>query len=176
MGWWVMSEVDKSVTPVAVDLLGCLQAEIAKVAKPPATVGLRTGAQVELLLSTRYDECCAGTAWVRVSSVYPSAQFPSPDEGYVPCWPIQWAAVLEMGAVRCAPTPSADEIPSEDQWNNVSTAVQDDAAAMRRALCCWVDQQGDRMFVPGPWVPQTTEGGCVGGIMTVTVQIGACDC
>lgn len=169
---------DKSVTPTAEALLACLELEIGKVEKPPAVTSMRVGDQVELLFATRYDECCRGVAWVRVVAIFPSTNFPLPDVAYQPCGPGQWAAVLEMGAARCAPTPGKDSIPSGDEWNAVAAAVQDDAAAMRRALCCWtgLDLNEDRMYMPGTWAPLTTEGGCVGGVMPVTVMIGACDC
>lgn len=167
---------DQSVTPVAEDLLACLVTELATEAQPPANASFRTGIQVELLLSTTRDECCEGTAWVRVAQVYPSGAFPEPDVGYSPCGPVQWAAVLEMGVARCAPTPEAEDIITDDQWNTLSRSVMDDAAAMRRALCCFTAAETDRMYVAGPWQPIAVEGGCTGGTQNVTVAIGACDC
>lgn len=167
---------DQSVTPVAENLLACLVAELATEADPPAHASLRTGIQVELLLSTTRDECCEGVAWVRVASIYPSENFPEQDSSYSRCGPVQWAAILEMGVARCAPTPDAADIPSEDEWNAVSRAIMDDAAAMRRALCCFVDADPDRMYLAGQWASLAVEGGCAGGTQQVTIAVGACDC
>jgi hypothetical protein len=171
-----MPITDPGVLPVATSLLDCLQTALLDVADPPEHVSLRVGVQIELLLSETRDECCEGVGWVRVVSIYPSAVFPLPDLESVACWPIQWAAILEMGVARCAPTPDASEMPSSDEWNTVAEAVLDDAAAMRRALCCFTDLQPDRMYVPGLWQPLPIDGGCLGGSMQVTVAIDACDC
>lgn len=167
---------DPGVLPVAERLLDCLQTALADVADPPANVSLRVGTQVELLLSQTRDECCEGVGWVRVASIYPSAVFPQPDLQAVPCWPVQWAAILEMGVARCAPTPEASELPTPDEWNTVAETVLSDAAAMRRALCCFTDLDPDRMYIPGLWQPLPADGGCVGGYMQATIAIDACDC
>ncbi len=167
---------DQSVTPVAENLLACLVAELATNADPPANASLRTGIQVELLLSTTRDECCEGVAWVRVVQIYPSENFPDQDTSYSRCGPAQWAATLEMGVARCAPTPDAEDIISTDEWNTLSRLVMDDAAAMRRALCCFTDGDPDRMNLAGVWQPIAVEGACTGGTQQVTVAIGACDC
>ena len=168
--------VDPSILPLAQSLLECLVEALAETAAPPRRASLRTGNQVELLLSTISDECCEGSAWVRVASFNPSAHFPDPDAVYERCAPIQWAVVLEMGVARCAPTPAANTIPSEDDWNTVAAAVLDDAAAMRRAVCCFADLDPARMYLAGQWVPLTVEGGCTGGTMPLTVAFGQCDC
>lgn len=168
--------VDLSLTPVIDDLLACLADEVALVADPPAQVMLRPGTQIELLLSTTRDECCEGLAWVRPVSIYPSASFPVQDADYRHCWPVQWAAVLEMGVARCAPTPEASQLTSAQEWDAVTHAVLDDAAAMRRAMCCFTMLRPDWMYLIGLWQPIATEGGCLGGTMLVTVMLGDCDC
>ena len=167
---------DPGVLPVATSLLHCLQTALIDVAEPPENVSLRVGTQVELLLSETRDECCEGVGWVRVASIYPSAGFPEPDPDHSPSAPIQWAAILEMGVARCAPTPDADSMPDSDEWNRIGEAVLDDAAAMRRALCCWTDLEPDRMYLAGLWQPLPVDGGCLGGYMAVTVAVDACDC
>lgn len=167
---------DPSVLPVATVLLGCLQDTLAETAAPPASVSLRVGTQVELLLSQSRDECCEGVGWVRVAAIYPSENFPNPDAAWSSCGPMQWAAVLELGVARCAPTPEADDMPSGDDWNAIAEAVLADAAAMRKALCCFADLETDRMHLAGLWQPLPVEGGCVGGSMSVTVAIDNCDC
>lgn len=168
---------DSTVTPYAQALLECLRAEMAKVEHPPASVCWRVGSRVDLLVSETRDECCEGLAWVRVASVYPSRNFPAPDATPQNCGPLQWAVVLELGAARCAPTADPAVIPSCEQWTETTRRVLDDAAAIRRAAtCCFPAEVPDRMFLVGSWTPLTVEGGCVGGTMTVTLAVPACDC
>jgi hypothetical protein len=175
-----MAIFDPVVMPLAYELLGCLEEEIAKVLKPPKYVGLRPGTNVDFLLSTTEDECCEGLAWVRPALFYPSsARFPLQDEE--PSVPFigSWAITLEMGAVRCAPTPNETKIPTVAQWNEVVQAVMDDAAAMRRALCCFIDADPvnrKRSTLAQQWQPLDVEGGCVGGTLQIIVRGPACDC
>lgn len=167
---------DLSVFPVAQVLLECLAAEVALLDQAPAVTSLRVGSQVELLIALTRDECCEGVAWVRVAAIYPSSTFPVADTVWTPCAPVQWAAVFELGVARCAPTPDANSIPSADDWNALAEAVLEDAAAMRRAICCFEATERDRMNLPGLWTPLPVEGGCVGGTQQLTVAIGDCDC
>ncbi|MCZ7478884.1 hypothetical protein [Micromonospora sp. WMMC273] len=166
---------DPVVLPVAVELLGALAEETARVPEPPAVTALRPGDRIELLLSTNRDECCEGLAWVRVVRVYPSREFPAQDTAYQTCSPVQWAVVFELGAARCAPTPGASALPTAQEWMDTTTAVLNDAAAVRRAVAAFMELDIDRMYLAGIWSPLTTEGGCVGGAMQLTVAVPACD-
>lgn len=172
---------DPMVMPLARDLLDCYKIEIAKVASPPAHVGLRPGTVVDHLLSTSHDECCEGLAWVRPAGFFPSsgvfpAQDATPLKSALPAR--AWAVTLEMGAIRCSPTPGPNTIPSTEEWDAVTQAVMDDAAAMRRALCCFIEAKQFRRgrTLPGAWQPLAVQGGCVGGVLTVTVLGPSCDC
>lgn len=165
--------------PLARELLACLDQEISKVPNPPLRVGLRPGTVVDHLLSTTEDECCQGLAWVRVAGFFPSSStFPAQDETPVKGGTRSWAITLEIGAVRCSPTPDADAIPAEEEWDATVQNIMDDAAAMRRAICCFIDARPGRSgrVLPGQWQPLSVEGGCVGGVLTVTIQGPACDC
>lgn len=170
---------DPMVMPLAREMLACYDLEISKVAEPPLYVQLRPGNVVAHLLSTVEDECCSGLAWVRPSSFFPSsAVFPTQDSAPQPKGVTAWGITLELGAVRCAPTPDANSIPTGDEWDAVTQAVMDDAAAMRRAICCFIDAKPNRAkrVLPGIWQPLSIEGGCVGGILPVTIQGPTCDC
>lgn len=174
-----MAISDPVVAPLAREMLECLAQEIAKNPSPPKYVQLRPGSVVDHLLSTTEDECCAGLAWVRVVSFNPSSGvFPLQDEAPLPKGVSAWAITLELGAIRCAPTPEANRIPTGDEWDNVFQAIMDDGAAMRRAICCFIDSRAgrSRRVLPGQWQPISVEGGCTGGAMTVTIQGPACDC
>jgi hypothetical protein len=170
---------DPLVMPLAQELLACLDQELAKVASPPAYVQLRPGNVVAHLLSTYEDECCEGLAWVRPSAFFPSsATFPVQDAQPVKGGTRAWAVTLELGAVRCAPVGDENAIPTGDQWEATVQAVMDDAAAMRRAICCFIDANPRRSgrVLTGVWQPIDVQGACVGGILPVTIQGPACDC
>jgi hypothetical protein len=174
-----MVVMDPLVMPLARELLACLEQEIAKVLNPPMYVQLRPGNVVDHLLSTAQDECCEGLAWVRPSSFFTSsATFPVQDPAPAPKGVSAWAVTLELGAVRCAPTGDENQIPTADEWDATTQAVMDDAAAMRRAICCFIDgaQGRARNVLPGLWQPLSIQGGCVGGVLPVTVRGPACDC
>jgi hypothetical protein len=174
-----MPIADPLVMPLALELLECYEQELAKLADPPQNIGIRPGTTVDFLMSTSRDECCEGLGWVRPAGFYPnSATFPvqdsTPGKGT-----LGWAVTLEMGIARCAPTPDENSIPSNDEWLAVTQAVMDGAAAMRRAICCFIDADRPNRLqrvLPGLWQPVQVEGGCVGGILPVTLRGPACDC
>lgn len=171
---------DPLVMPIALELLECLEIEIDKVTNPPLYRGLRPGQVVDHLISTTSDECCQGLAWVRPVLFVPSSGvFPIQDEAPVPRGTGAWAVTLEMGVVRCAPTPDENSIPSNATWNALVQEIMDDAAAMRRAICCYVAANPvarTKWTLPLEWQPLDTEGGCVGGTLQVVMRGPACDC
>lgn len=178
-----MAVADPLVMPLAREMLDCLVQEIAKVERPPRYVGLRPGSVVDYLMSANgQDECCEGLAWVRPDVHYPSSgytePFPAQDEVPNRQGVSGWAVTLELGAVRCAPTPPASEIPSQEVWEATTQAVMDDAAALRRAICCFIDAKQGRKgsVLPGLWQPVPVSGGCVGGFIQVVIRGPACDC
>lgn len=174
-----MPIADPLVMPLAEELLDCYAVEIAKVASPPAYVQMRAGNVVAHLLSTTQDECCEGLAWVRPAGFYPSSgPFPVRDTEPIKGGQRAWAITLELGAVRCAPVGDEDNIPTAADWQAVTQAVMDDAAAMRRAICCFIDAKPGRSgrVLAGEWQPLEVQGGCVGGILPITVTGPTCDC
>lgn len=173
---------DPVVAPIAANLILCLTAEAAKVPTPPSEtpriVCLRPGDHVDLLMSSTEDECCQGLMWVRFVRMYPSAQgkFPAQDGRVTPCDVMRWAVVFELGAVRCSPVGTTDELPTCDDWTDVTLNTYDDLAAIRRALCCYATSFTDRLIMQGIAEPLTTEGGCTGVSMLVTISGPSCDC
>ena len=174
--------VDPLIAPIAADLVTCLTAESAKVPDPPATprvVCLRPGDRVDLLISQNEDECCSGLMWVRWVRAYPSGlqQFPTADDRANPCGVTRWAVQFELGAVRCAPTPDPEELPTCDEWTDTTLGVYNDGAAIRRAFCCYTSgHEYEATVFQGEGQPLTTEGGCVGVAYLVTISGPACDC
>jgi hypothetical protein len=174
-----MAVSDPLVMPFAREMLECLDVEIMKVLSPPMYVQLRAGNVVAHLLSTYQDECCQGLAWVRPSGFFPSSGvFPTQDAAPLPKGTSAWSVTLELGSVRCAPVGDETTIPTAEEWDETTQAVMDDAAAMRRAICCFIDAAPNRSrrVLPGLWQPIEVQGGCVGGIMPVTILGPACDC
>jgi hypothetical protein len=83
-----------------------------------------------------------------------------------------------MGAARCAPTADANNLPTCEEWTDVSVAAFEDGAALRRALCCFkaLPDRIDTLVAQGQQIPMSTEGGCLGTTLMVTISADACDC
>lgn len=175
-----MAVSDPVVMPLARELLACFETELAKVASPPLDIQLMPGIAPYADISQNRNQCCEGLGWVRVDTFFPaSSTFPLQDE-VPPAKGVSsaWAVVLEFGVFRCAPTPGADGIISGAQTERMVVEMMDDAAAMRRAICCLEASPGRKRqsVLAGPWTPLDVQGGCSGGYMTVTVRGPACDC
>lgn len=166
-------------TPVATQLLACFEEQLSTLPVPPRYIQLRAGQDAGApLLGPNIDECCAGLAWVRIVSIYPSwDSFPAEDNTWTPCGPLAYAVVLEMGVSFCMPWSDSDE--GLDNWDPPSTADWATAfntqmvhqTLMRRtAACCFLPTQ--RRAV-GEWTPMPVEGGCLGGKLTLTVSVMA---
>jgi hypothetical protein len=171
---------DPMVWPVVEAMVASLEDQSRCLVDPPRVVMARPGDRIELLLAEGRDECCEGLGWVRVVTIYPSANFPTPDSDGTQatmCGPIGWAIILEIGIARCAPVPAANVIPSAAEWNTVVEAVMADAAAIRRAVAVFktLEDYEDTPWLVGAWLPLPTEGGCVGGAMQVTISAVPCD-
>lgn len=175
-----MAVDDPLVMPLAIELLDCYAQELAKLEDPPEHIGIRPGTTVDFLLSTSEDECCEGLAWVRPAGFFPSSgPFPTQDTVAQKQGTVSWGVTLELGIVTCAPTPDEHSIPTAAEWLATTQQVMDGAAAMRRALCCFIEADRPRRLqnvLPGLWQPVAVQGGCVGGILPVTLRGPACDC
>ncbi len=168
--------VDPVAQPILDTLLVAMEIEVAKVPNPPAVVCMRPGDRIDLLISQLRDECCEGLAWIRVAGIYPSTNFPTQDETFQKCQ-TGWGVQVELGVARCAPVGDENNLPSCDEWTAATNNVTADAAALRRTLLRWktLEENRFRQYIPGGYLPLTTEGGCVGGAMLVTFAAPACD-
>lgn len=164
--------------PVAQELLSCFTMQLSQLASPPKYTQLRLGAETGPLIGPNVDECCAGLAWVRIANIFPSwDNFPGPDNDWLPCGPLAYAVVLEMGVSFCMPWSTSDDSfdnidpPSTADWATAAATQMVHQTLMRRtAACCWRPTQ--RRAV-GEWSPLPVEGGCTGGKMLVTVSVPA---
>ena len=110
----------------AQELLLCFQNELQAPHPTPIApehVMLRPGQEVTPLLSTNSDECCRGLGWVRIASVSGVRQINSTAAEDARCFGQERVLTLELGTARCAPTPGAGGIPSEDEWTAVALTL-----------------------------------------------------
>jgi len=174
----VLGPVDPIATPVANQLLACLTDQMNTLVSPPERIQLRVGTDTGPLIGPNVDECCAGLAWVRVADVYPSwNNFPGPDNDWLPCGPLAYAVVLEMGSAFCMPWSDSDDTfdnidpPSTQDWETAFTTLMQHQTLMRRAAACCFHPTQRRAV--GEWAPLPVEGGCTGGTLRVTVSVMA---
>lgn len=166
--------------PLAQALLQCLDDSL--VTNPPAQICLRAGERVTPQLSTTEDECCSGLAWVRIASTEPLILRGAEDTMFG-CVNHMRLTTLEMGVVRCMPTPPADTLVTCDQWTALALQLEADHTSMEAAICCLnallgeggVPFVGDVILRPGAYEPTGPEGRCLGGTLTVTAEHG-CAC
>lgn len=166
----------------AQQVLSCFDIALHEGPNPPPddNICLRVG-EVPFSAGLSEDLCCAGLAWVRILSINPSTRFPQTDTTPSNCARSSWAVELELGAVRCMPFGDNQAGPSCTQWTAAAIQVDEDAASMRRAACCVYDliDVGATLIeqvVVGEWTPIDNQGGCIGGQMTMTIQINCGEC
>lgn len=194
--------VDPIVYPACLEILAAIRRETARVPAgtpaqvaagpgvftfpgPPAHYRVVPGTENVFELSNEVDICCQGVAWVRVANFYHSMDFPNPAPVWEPGGEVSWAVVCEVGIVRCSYLMSPDPMnpgqpPSDDQYNFASQVLFNDAAALRRlgaslAKYARPDLILDYVYGPGPWDPIAVEGNCMGGVISLTVQVPAAD-
>lgn len=160
-------------------LLACLRTALdARPAPPPADkIMLRAGQEVTPLLGKHTDECCTGLAWVRVAGVRANDRY-ADRTGIGTCFTHTRTATLEMGVVRCAPSATVNGVPTADQWTATALQVDSDYEAMEAALCCAygdLNDLGDDVPVIDQYEPLGVDGNCIGGTMTVEVDL-SCGC
>lgn len=174
--------MDRVVTPVLADLLACLGTALGgTVAGPVGALMLAPGA------SATADYCCSesgtnGQGWVRLAGITPilaanNQTYPA----YGSCAGNRWTVQVEMGAYRCAPvSDDHGNPPSPAELTAAAEVLADDAAAMRRAICCltslprWADGPDELAYTRGAWAPAATAGGCMGGTTLFSFEITDC--
>lgn len=167
---------DLSVWPMLVQALACLENAADTLPSPPKYRSIRGGGSVVAGIDPTTDECCEGLAWVRVVSISPTADFPTPASGYQPCPAPELAVELELGIVRCSPYFAGGQndalLPTTAMHLAAVQAVMADAAALRTAACCLAAQ---RTLTIGTWSPVENEANCTGGTLRVTVAVPFCE-
>ena len=169
---------------VADALRACLDGAYDGDAGKPAEICHRPGSEAPLSAGLSQDECCSGLAWVRVARIDPVVEpLDSENVEYNPCVHPERRITVELGAARCNPFGSAERGPSCDEWTALALRMDQDAAAMRRAVCCFQESSVDvydpakaDRIIGGSWEPIESSGACAGGIMTVVVWVGCGEC
>lgn len=162
-------------------VLSCLEDAYDGRPDPPGQICLRVG-QVPFSAGLAEDLCCTGLAWVRINRIYPSTVFPTEQTSVDgPCPVASWAVELELGVIRCLPDHGAESGASCDEWTAAFLQVDDDAAAMREAVCCATSMLAtnplfSNLNLPGTWTPIDGQGGCIGGTMLATFGYDCSDC
>ncbi|UQS95170.1 hypothetical protein Pam4_27 [Pseudanabaena phage Pam4] len=161
-----------TLTSLLDDLRACLCATLeAADADTPCLCALTAGAS----FTADYCGCKGGggcgSSWVRLSDLYASRNFPSPDNTVSGSCASPLAAVIEVGVLRCLPQPNprTGAPPSQADLTNAALAALSDASAIHSAIAC-CSAVTDRRHVLGRYRP-ITSGDCGGGAWTVTVQV-----
>lgn len=169
---------DVMVWPLLESSLSCLKDAFSHHVDPPEIIRHHTGGGNEIAQidqRTKFNECCAGLAWVRLAGFGPAGG-PSltPIATVNNCFE-SWGVQIELGAVRC--WPSAGQFAQPEDWAQTAELVAEDAAALRRAVtCCFMPGDDEHQVVMGQWAPIGVTGQCVGGRLMVTVSSHTGDC
>lgn len=160
-------KTDTKIWPAMLELVGCLEKEFAD--EGFCFIGVMHGQMAPA------DYGSDGMAWVRLSGVYPSTDFPSPDDSTGCISPL--ATDLEVGVLRCAPSPNAmsKTMPTESQQEEAARIATADMMAMRRAINCCFGKNGQVRFrdvLMGNYSPLGPMGGVTGGQWTLTISEG----
>lgn len=161
----------------ALELLSCVESALAEYDAPACRTFVAPGG------SPSWDVCCDcgtgdGQAWVAISQVYPTDNFPTAQTGGMRCLPSGFGAQLAVGILRCAAVvDDQGRAPSSERLTADAWKVQRDRQIVERALrCCYFADADPGTFTIGSWTPLGPQGGCVGGLTTLQVSVSACAC
>lgn len=123
-------------------------------------------------------DCCAGFAWVRLVSAYPTQTFPQHALTTNNCMFDTWALNVEVGVARCAAQPcdTAGNVCC-DANETANDILMGDFKAMRQLFSCGCTGLSPREVVVGNWTVGTPSGGCLDSKLTaVILTSGNMDC
>lgn len=179
---------DMMVMPVLVAALQCLKSFAPIWPNAPQLFQVRPGNSFTASADSAFDECCAGVAWVRMGTMWPTDNFPVQKVDVGVAEETDWAVQVEFGIQRCIPTQGDDgvygSVVTTAQWLAATMQETDDAAMLRKAACCLRDSYvgfqgrplGNSGFIMGTQTPLENSGPCGGIMLLTTVRVPACDC
>lgn len=179
---------DNLVGPLLLALRDCLCAETQKTITGPVCrcyvswdqgVPVMDGCSCECADSGRVG---VGDAWVRFVSAAPNlgtgvggaAVGGGGGWDVATCF-IGWIVTIELGIIRCHPTPQDPRVPLAAQTNtDVALSRLSDFAAMRRAWTCCPALE-DLASSPLLFTPLGPSGDCSGGTLSISVELSKKD-
>lgn len=170
-----MAEFREDVTayPLVMSLLECYRDEfVASGLNVPGFLSPVVGAEIPLdyVGGDSCDDCSQG--WVRVSSIFPSIDFPNADNSQLNN-STKLAIEIEMGIAR--PIDGLDEKgdpPTVAEYTAGFREQMADMAALKRALCKCLKAAGHDFLLTG-YTPAGPLGLVVGGAWTALVRFPA---
>lgn len=146
-----------AIAVALLDLTECVCTELATTGGGPMCwCGLYPGLTVswDYCGECEGDKC--GMAYIRLAGVTPYDLFPFPAVDDRCVKPLAWG--IEIGALRCFPTPADGSLVDPNTMAEVAMIQVLDAQAVWRAIkCCGID------LAVEAWRPLGPLGGCVGG-------------
>ncbi len=173
-----MPTTDEQFLSQQTDLLNCLCAALASRPNPPAKCCLTWGDPLADIAANG-DDCCSGTAYVRMLETYPSFAF-FPDRTIErqsgPCGVVAWALRLEVTVFRCWPSGDVSNAATCAELTAATEQLMSDTSAIREAFCCLRDlNRRQRQLVSiADITPLAPFGGCAGVQGSISVQIPQC--
>jgi len=112
-----------------------------------------------------------GVSWVQVMSLYPSAQFPLPDQAQATRCASPMAMEVRLGVARCLPRARDREANPDPQvtFDSIRLSMSDERAMKRAVLCCLPERaktNADMRSLDvslGAWTPIELGAGVTGG-------------
>ena len=172
---------DTTLLPIAQALLDCLVTELALNPDPPARACLQVSNQIihDVDAGISADKvCCPGFAYVRIGTVYPSTEFPTPDARNDKCLSLARAAEFTAGVVRCIPGMGSTAGPDCADWTLAATHDANDIDALFKAVCCLTGTpefkavRGRRWAIQSSTVEQTAD--CIERQLLLLVDVRRC--
>lgn len=161
--------------------LDCLTTELALNPDPPANACLQVSNQVihDVDAGASLDKvCCPGLNYVRIGTVYPSTDFPTPDTRNDKCLSLSRAVEFTAGVIRCIPGMGSTAGPTCADWELAALHDANDIDALFKAVCCFTQTPEFKAMRGRRWVVQTSTAeqtaDCVERILILTVEVRKC--
>lgn len=147
--------VDNDLMPLVAKLADCLCAELEASDLAVDCCVVEWGTEVDL---TELDGGSGSRAWVAITDVFQTADFPTPDSGETPC-DKDLAVSVSVGVARCVSINAKDQ-----DLFMIAARGMADMKAMRRAILCCED-----LLVALGQFETFHEGGIAGGQWSVVL-------